>query len=81
MKNSVTIWECFKRQVIGKLHINGKILLPRDIRAKLTIFHCFSSGFTLMHNNDPKHTLTLVKDCLVKQHMKTSFLVVILPGS
>ena len=31
----------------------------------------FSGGFTFMHDNDPKHTSALVKDWLIKQHMKT----------
>ena len=31
----------------------------------------FPSGFTFMHDNDPKRTSDLGKDWLVKQHMKT----------
>ena len=76
--DSVTVWGCFARPGIKKLHILDRTMdwcyyreiLERNLLHSIVNFD-FSGGFTFMHDNDPKHTLVLVKDWLVKQHMKT----------
>ena len=44
-------------------------ILERNLLLSIANFG-FSDGFTFMHDNDPKHTLALVKDWLVEQHKK-----------
>ena len=76
-EDSVTVWECFTRRRIGRLHILDRTMdrfyyreiLERNLLLSISNFG-FSGGFTFMHDNDPKHTSALVKDWLVKQHMK-----------
>ena len=75
---SVTVWGCFTPRGIGKLLILDRtvnrfyyrLILERNLLPSIKNFG-FSSGFTFMHDNDSKHTSALVKDWLVKQHMKT----------
>ena len=77
-EDSATVWGCFTRRGIGKRHIFDRtmdrlyyrVILERNLLPSITNFG-FSGGFTFMHDNDPKHTSALVKDWLVKQHMKT----------
>ena len=75
--DSITVWGCFTRRGIGKLDILDRIMdrfyyrkiLERNLLP--SIANCgFSDGFTFMHDNDSKHTSALVKDWLVKQHVK-----------
>ena len=76
--DSVTLWGCFTRRGIGKLHILYRTMdrfyyreiLERNLLPSISNFG-FSGGFSFMHDYDPKHTSALVKDWLVKQHMKT----------
>ena len=76
--DSVTVRGCFTRRGIGKLHIRDQTMdrfyyseiLERNLLPSIVNFD-FSGGFPFMHDNDPKHTSALVKDWLVKQHMKT----------
>ena len=72
------VWECFTRRGIGKLHIldrtkdrfyDGEIL-ERNLLPSIENFSLFGN-FTFIHDNNPKHTLALAKDWLVKQHMRT----------
>ena len=78
VEDSVTVWRCFTRRGIGRLHILDRTMdrfyyreiLERNLLPSIANFG-FSGGFTFMHDNDPKHTSALVKDWLVKQHMKT----------
>ena len=73
--DSVTVWGCFTRRGIGNLHILDRTMdtfyyldiLERNLLLYIANFG-FSGGFTFRHDNDPKHTSTLVKDWLVKQH-------------
>ena len=76
--DSFTVWEYFTRRGIGKLHILDRTMdrfyyreiLERNLLPSIANFD-FSGGFTFMRGNDPKHTSVLVKNWLIKQHMKT----------
>ena len=75
-RDSVTVWGCFTCRGIGKLHILDRTMdkfeiLELNLLPSIANFG-FSGGFTFMHDNDLRHTSVLVKDWLVKQHMKTS---------
>ena len=67
--DSVMIWECFTCQGVGKLHILDRTMdrfyyreiLEKNLLASIANFG-FSNEFTFMHDNDPKHTSTIVKD-------------------
>ena len=73
----VTMWGCFTRRRIGRLYILDRTMdrlcyheiLERNLLPSIANFG-FSGGFTFMHDNDPEHTLTLVKNWLVKQYKK-----------
>ena len=75
--DSVTVWGCFTRRRIGRLHILHRTMdrlyyheiLEKNLLPSIASFG-FSGGFTFMHDKDPKHTSVLVKDWLVKQHRK-----------
>ena len=66
------------RRGIGKLHILDRTIdrfyygeiLGQNLLTFIANFG-FSGDFIFIHDNDPKHTSTLVKDWLVKQHIKT----------
>ena len=49
-------WRCLTRRRIEKLHILDRTISYRE---------------SFIYDNDSKHTSVLVKDRLVKQHMKT----------
>ena len=75
--DSVTVWGCFTRRRIGRLHILDRTMdrlyyheiLERNLLPSIANFG-FSGDFTFMHDNDPKHTSVLIKEWLVKQHKK-----------
>ena len=76
--DSITVWwGCFTRRGIEKLHILDRAMdrfyycqiLERNLLPSIANFG-FSGGFTFLHDNDQTLTSALVKDCLVKQHMK-----------
>ena len=75
--DSVTVWGCFTRRRIGRLHILDRTLdrlyyreiLERNLLPSIENFG-FSGDFTFMYDNGPKHTSALVKNWLVKQHKK-----------
>ena len=68
----------YTRRRIEKLHILDRAMdrfyyrqiLERNFLPSIANFGS-SGGFTFLHDNDSTHTSALVKDCLVKQHMKT----------
>ena len=76
--HSQTWWGCFTHRGIGELHILDRTMdrfyyreiLERNLLPSIANFDV-SGGFIFMHDNDPKHTSVLIKDWLVKQHMKT----------
>ena len=76
--DSVTVWRCFTRRRIGRLHILHRTMnrlyyheiLESNLLPSIANFG-FSGGFTFMHGNDPEHTSPAVNNWLVKQHMKT----------
>ena len=76
--DSVTVWGCFTHRGIRKLHIldqtmdrfSYRQILERNLLPSIENFGV-SGGFTFVRDNDSKHTSVLVKDWLVKQHMKT----------
>ena len=59
-ENSVTVWGCFTRRGIGKLHVLDRTMdrfyyreiLERNLLLSITNFG-FSAGFTFMNDNDP----------------------------
>ena len=76
--DSVTVWGYFTHRGIGKLHILDRTMdrfyyrkiLERNLLPSIANFG-FSGCFTFMHDKGLKRTSALVKDWLVKQHMKT----------
>ena len=62
-EDSVTVWGCFARRRIGKLHILDRTMdtlyyreiLERNLLPSIANFG-FSGGFACMHDNDLEHT-------------------------
>ena len=76
--DSVAVWGCCTRRGIGKLHILDRTMerfyyreiLGQNLLPSIANFG-FSGDFAFIYDNDLKYTSALVKDRLVKQHMKT----------